>query len=101
MAQLTNGSPAQFGALQGQINNSLVARGITGGSNAGGGQIAQNYGQLGALEGQTQQAGLSAIQSQKYQQLMQAVGAKMGVAGLTGRTLACLIKVQGKPWVKG
>lgn len=81
---LTNNLPAQFSGIQGQINNNLVARGITGGQNAGSGDIARNYGQLGAMEAGLQQQGLSQIQAQKYQQLMQAVGAKMGVAGLYG-----------------
>lgn len=80
-----NNIPNQFRGIQGQVNNSLVARGITGGMNAGSGDIARDFGSLGALQGSLQQQSLSGIQAQKYQQLMQAVGAKMGVAGLYGQ----------------
>lgn len=79
-----NAIPQQFNNIAGQINQNLVARGITGGSNAGSGDIARNFGQLGAMEAGLQQQSLSQIQLQKQQQLMQALGAKMGVANLFG-----------------
>src|SRR5581483_8215116 len=80
-----NSIPQQFNNVAGQINQNLVARGITGGQNAGSGDIARNFGQLGAMEAGLQQQSLSQIQLQKQQQLMQALGAKMGVANLFGQ----------------
>lgn len=80
-----NNVPQQFNNVAGQINQNLVARGITGGSNAGSGDIARNFAQLGAMEAGLQQQSLSQIQLQKQQQLMQALGAKMGVANLFGQ----------------
>jgi len=42
-----NNIPAQFRGIQGNINNQLVARGITGGqSGAGSGDVARQFGQL-------------------------------------------------------
>ena len=80
-----NNIPQQFNNVAGQINQNLVARGITGGGMAGSGDIARNFGQLGAMEAGLQQQSLSNIQIQKQQQLMQALGAKMGVANLFGQ----------------
>ena len=79
-----NNIPAQFKALQGGINNQLVARGITGGANAGGGDIARQFGALGAAEGGLQQQGEEGLQAQKYGQLMQALGLKLGIGGQYG-----------------
>lgn len=83
-----NSLPQQMNNAVGQLNQNLVARGITGGTNAGGGLAAQGFGQLAAMEGALQQQGLSNIQVQKGQQLMQALGAKMGVANMFGNNVS-------------
>lgn len=81
-----NQLPQDFRQTQGAINQSLVARGISGGAGgAGSGDIARNFGQLGAMEDYMKGTALSNIQVQKQQQLMQALGAKMGVAGMFGQ----------------
>lgn len=80
-----NTLPQTFNNAVGQINNQLVQRGITGGGMAGSGDIARNFGSLAAMEGQLQQQGLSDIQIQKANLLRQALGAKMGVAGMFGQ----------------
>lgn len=86
-AQMMNNLPAQFQGIQGNINQQLVSRGMTGGGMAGSGDVARNFGSLGAMEAGLQQQGLMGIQQQKYQQLMQAIGAKMGVAGMFGNNV--------------
>jgi len=86
-AMFMNNLPAQFRGLEGNINQQLVARGMTGGGMAGSGDVARNFGSLGAMEAGLQQQGMLGIQQQKYQQLMQAVGAKMGVAGMFGNNV--------------
>lgn len=75
-----NSLPQQFNNLYGQINNNLVARGVTGGNMAGGGGIASGYGALGAQEAQQQSGLLSGIQQQKGQQLQSALGMAYGLA---------------------
>lgn len=69
----------------GAINQNLVARGITGGNNAGGGQIAQNFGALQqGLLGQ-EASSLQNIQLAKGQGLMNALGTTLGEAGMFGQ----------------
>ena len=77
-----NDIPQQFQGVQGNINNQLVARGITGGNMAGSGDVARDFGRLGAMEAGLQQNALSNIQLQKQQQLMQALGVKTGLTGM-------------------
>lgn len=80
-----NDIPQQFGGVQGQIANQLTARGISGGQfGAGSGDIARQFGALGAMEAGQQQSALSNIQLQKAQQLQQALGMRLGVAGAYG-----------------
>lgn len=68
----------------GSINQNLVARGITGGQNAGSGDIARNYGALQqGLLGQTAQS-LNDIQLAKGQGLNNALNTALGVGGLYG-----------------
>jgi len=86
-AQLMNTIPQQFQNVAGNINNSLVARGITGGGMAGSGDIARDFGALGAAQAGMQQQGLTDIQLQKQQGLMQALGLKMGVGGMYGQNM--------------
>lgn len=87
-AAMTSQATALTGANEqqaiGNINQALVARGITGGQMAGGGGIARAY---GALEPNlaAQQAGLlNQIQTQKGQQLMQALGTGLGESQMFG-----------------
>lgn len=84
-SQLMNNIPQQFRGIQGQISNQLAARGISGGQFAGSGDIARQFGGLGAMEAGLQQSGIENIQQQKAQQLFSALGAKMGVAGMYGQ----------------
>lgn len=90
-AALTNvayGQLAQdFKNTNANLNNQLVSRGMTGGQMAGSGGVAQGFGQLNAMEDYLKSQNLSQIQLQKQQQLMQALGAKMGVAGLYGQNV--------------
>lgn len=83
-SQLMDSLPAQFRSAKGQINQDLVARGIVGGTNAGSGDIARNFGQLDAMEAGLQQRGMTDILLQKANLLRQALAAKMGVANLFG-----------------
>lgn len=83
---LMNQLPQTFNNIQGQINQNLVARGISGGpTGAGSGDIARNFGQLGAMEGQIQQQGLANIQLQKAQQLQNLLGLKLGIGSQYGQ----------------
>lgn len=68
----------------GAINQNLVARGITGGTNAGSGDIARNYGALeqGLLGQQAQN--LQGIQQFKAQNLNTALGMGLQTASLFG-----------------
>lgn len=77
-----NDIPQQFQGVAGNINNQLVARGITGGQMAGSGDIARNFAGLGAMEAGLQQNAMSNIQLQKQQQLMSAIGMQAGMAGM-------------------
>jgi hypothetical protein len=88
-AQVMNNIPAQFRGIQGNINNQLVARGITGGqSGAGGGDVARQFGQLGAMQASMQQQGLTDIQMQKQQALMGDLGLKMGIGSQYGQQMS-------------
>lgn len=69
-----NTLPKAYQDLYGSLSNSLVARGVTGGQNAGGGEIARQFGALGAEEASQQANLLSAIQVQKGNQLQSALG---------------------------
>jgi hypothetical protein len=83
-----NNVPSQFSALQGGINNNLVARGISGGQGgAGSGQAATQFGQLGAMEGALQQQGLSNIQTQKQSALMNDLQMKAGLGSMYGQNV--------------
>lgn len=82
---LMNSLPQQFNNLQGQINNNLTARGITGGqTGAGSGDVARQFGGLGAMEAGLQQQGMSNIELQKANQLQNLLGIKMGIGGQYG-----------------
>jgi hypothetical protein len=62
----------------GNLSQSLVARGITGGQNAGGGALAQSLGSLGAQEAGQQSQLLNQIQLEKGQGLQSALGMSLG-----------------------
>ena len=82
---LMNTLPQTFRNTAGQINQSLVARGISGGAGgAGSGDVARDFGQLGAMQGALQQQGLSNIQLQKAAQLQNLLGLKMGIGSQFG-----------------
>lgn len=68
----------------GNINNALVARGITGGQNAGGGDIARQYGALNSQLASQQASLLNQIQVQKGQGLMNAIGTGLGEGQMFG-----------------
>ncbi len=87
-SQVMNNIPAQFRGVQGNINNNLVARGITGGQmGAGGGDVARQFGQLGAMQAAMQQQGLTDVQLQKQNALMGDLGLKMGVGQQFGQNV--------------
>lgn len=74
-----NQLPASYNNLEGQLSNQLTQRGVTGGQNAGGGDIARTFGALGSQEAQAQQAGLSNIELQKQQGLFSSLGLAQGL----------------------
>lgn len=85
---LINSLPQQFAGLQGQINNQLVSRGISGGqTGAGSGDIARQFGGLGAMEAGLQQQGLSNIELQKAAQLQGLLGLKLGIGSQYGANI--------------
>jgi hypothetical protein len=69
----------------GNINQALVARGITGGQNAGSGDIARNYGALNSQLAAQQANLLNQIQIQKGQGLMNAIGTGLGEGQMYGQ----------------
>lgn len=73
-SQLINGLGQQYQNLYSNLSSSLAARGITGGQNAGAGQLAQSFGSLGAQEAGQMSQGLQNIQLAKGQNLMGALG---------------------------
>lgn len=88
-AAMTSNALNQIGAGEqqavGAINQNLVARGITGGQNAGSGDIARNYGALQqGLLGQTAQS-LNDIQIAKGQGLNNALNTALGIGGMYGQ----------------
>lgn len=83
-SQAINGLGSQYQNLYGNLSQSLAARGITGGQNAGGGQIAQQFGALGAQQAGQESQLLNNIQLQKGQQLQSALGMGLGEAQGTG-----------------
>jgi hypothetical protein len=83
--QATQGLGQQYQALQGQLSQALTARGITGGMNAGGGAIAKNFGELGALEAGQQSNLLNQIQLAKGQGLQGAIGLGLGEGSMFGQ----------------
>ena len=93
-AAMTSNALNQIGAGErqavGAINQNLVARGITGGQNAGGGAIAQNYAGLEqGLLGQSANA-LNNIQLAKGQGLESALNTALGIGGLYGQQATAL-----------
>jgi len=87
-AAMRSSAMAQTGAAGNQaigaINNALVARGVTGGGNAGSGDIAKNYGALEqGLAGQ-QASSMQNIQLAKGQGLNNAMNTALGIGGMYG-----------------
>ena len=84
-SQALNGLGSQYQNLYGQLSQSLAARGITGGQNAGAGALAQSFGSLGAQEAGQQSQLLNQIQLAKGQNLNTALGMSLGEAQGTGQ----------------
>jgi len=86
-AQSINSLPQTYNNLYGQLSQQLVARGVTGGQNAGGGDIARTFGSLGAQEAGQAQQDVFNIAGLKQQGLNAALGigtTQMGQAGSAG-----------------
>lgn len=96
-----NQLPQDFNQLFGNVSQQLAARGISGGQNAGGGQIASQYGSLGAMEDFMKSNLLENVQLQKANLLRQALGAKMGVAGMFGNNVGIFNQGMGQALGQG
>jgi len=83
-SQAMNSLPQQYQQLYGNLSNTLTARGITGGQNAGAGALAQSFGMLGAQEAGQQSQLLNQIQLAKGQNLNNALGMAMGEGQMYG-----------------
>ena len=78
-AQTINALPNQFNQLYGQVGQELTARGVTGGQMAGGGDIARQFGSLGAQEAGLAQQGQFNIAQLQQQGLLGALGTSLGI----------------------
>lgn len=83
-SQALNGLGSQYQNLYGNLSQSLAARGITGGQNAGAGALAQSFGSLGAQEAGQQSQLLNQIQLAKGQGLQNAIGMGLGEGQMYG-----------------
>lgn len=83
-ANTINALPAQFNNLYGQLGQELTARGVTGGQMAGGGDIARQFGSLGAQEAGLAQQGQFNIAQLQQQGLLGAMGTALGIGGQYG-----------------
>lgn len=83
--QAIQGLGQQYQGLEGQLGQQLAARGVTGGQNAGGGDIAKGYGSLMSAEAGQQSNLLNNIQLSKQQGLFQAMGESLGIGGMYGQ----------------
>lgn len=83
-SQALNGLASQYGNLYGNLSQTLAARGVTGGENAGGGALAASFGSLGAQEAGQQSQLLNQIQLAKGQNLMGAMGMGLGEGQMYG-----------------
>jgi hypothetical protein len=86
-SQALNSLPQQYNNLYGQLSNQLVQRGVIGGQNAGGGQVAAQFGSLGAQEAGQQAQLLSQIPIQGQQNVMGALNTALGVSGQYGQNV--------------
>lgn len=86
-ANTINQLPQQYNQLYGNLSNQLVQRGITGGDNAGSGDIARNFGALGAQEAGQAQQGQFNIANLQQQGLMGALQTSLGVGGQYGQNI--------------
>lgn len=82
--QAIQGLGQQYQGLYGQLSSALAARGVTGGTNAGGGDIARQFGSLGATEAGQQSELLNQIQLAKGQGLQNAIGLGLGEGQMFG-----------------
>lgn len=82
---LTNNLANQYRNAVANTNQSLVARGLSGGQiGAGGGGVAGSFGLMNAMLGNQQQQGLSQIQLDKANQLQGLLGLKLGIGSQYG-----------------
>ncbi len=82
---LTNNLANTYRQGIGNVNQGLVARGLSGGQGgAGGGAVAGNLGMMSAMLGNQQQQGLSDIQLAKAQQMQGLLGLKLGIGSQYG-----------------
>lgn len=86
-AMAMNQTARNFQDTAGMVNQNLVARGLTGGQNAGGGGVASQFGQLGAMQNALQANSMNSIQMAKGQGLMQALMGKLGIASSYGQNI--------------
>jgi|SRR5215472_883993 len=84
-SQALNSLPQQYSQMYGALSNTLAARGITGGENAGAGALARSFGSLGAQEAGQQSQMLENIQLAKGQNLMNALGMGLGEGQMYGQ----------------
>jgi len=88
-AQYMNNIPAQFRGIAGNINNQQVARGMVGGQmGAGSGDVARQFGALGAAQAGAQQEGFLNTQFAKQQGMQQAMAARMGLGQMAGQNVS-------------
>lgn len=80
-----NTLPQTYQNLQGQINNQLVQRGMTGGQFGGSGGVAGSFGALGAAEAQQQAGLLNNIELTAMQNLGGALNTSLGIGGMYGQ----------------
>lgn len=69
-----NTTAQNYNNLYGKLGQELTARGVTGGQMAGGGDIARQFGALGAQEAGTATQALEGVQTAKMQGLESALG---------------------------
>lgn len=87
VAQLMNGISQTGANTVGQINSALASRGISGGDMAGSGDIARNFGSLGASLAGLQQQGTLDIQQMRAQGLQNAMNTTLGIGGMYGQNV--------------
>ncbi len=86
-SQMINSLPQTYNNLYGNLGQQLVSRGVTGGQNAGGGDIARQFGALGANEAGQAQQGVFNIAQLQQQGLQNALGTSLGIGQQYGQNV--------------